>query len=386
MDSEIVLKYVSYESRRFQVFVANRVGEIRRLTEPHQWKHISGDINPADIVSRGIDSSQLVSSCWLVGPDFLRRHKDSWLAHKHLEELGCDDPEVKKVKVAPCDGQAISFNAVKCPEVHPLDVLIDHFSDFYRLKRALGWLIRLHDKLRGKEVVKSSLTLSELQNAEIVLVKNVQSQYFHDEISNISVGKPVGKSSRIRDLLPVISEDGLLRVGGRVKNASVEFDNRHPIILSHGSRIASLIARETHEVAHLGVEWDLNRLRCKFWITKARLLLKGIKGRCVVCKKLYGLPCSQKMADLPSERLLHGYPPFSMVGTDCFGPIMVKRGRAQVKRYGCLFTCFSTRAVHVEILESMNTDSLVNALRRFMSRRGTPLKIFSDLGSKLCRV
>ena len=74
-------------------------------------------------------------------------------------------------------------------------------------------------------------------------------------------------------------------------------------------------------------------------------------------------------------------PPFTNTGIDYFGPIYVKQGRSQVKRYGCLFTCLAIRAVHVEVAHSLDTDSFINALRRFISRRGHPKTIYSDNGS-----
>ena len=78
------------------------------------------------------------------------------------------------------------------------------------------------------------------------------------------------------------------------------------------------------------------------------------------------------MADLPPERLEPNKPPFSYIGLDCFGPIYVKLGRAEVKRYGCIFTCLNTRAIHIEKLEDMSTDSFINGLRRFICGRGKP--------------
>ena len=87
------------------------------------------------------------------------------------------------------------------------------------------------------------------------------------------------------------------------------------------------------------------------------------------------------MADLPEERMIPDKAPFSYVGTDCFGPILVKLGRSEVKRYGCLFTCLTTRAVHLEVLNTMDTDTFINALRRFVARRGCPLKMWSDNGT-----
>ena len=375
VDSEIVLRYIQNESRRFQVFVANRVGEIRGLTEPQQWRHIPGDINPADIVSRGIEASRLMDSIWFTGPEFLHSHKDQWKSEEQLHELTDDDPEVKQVKLV-----SHVVDVSQDAKDDPIDALIDHFSDWYRLKRALCWLIRCRNRLQGKSVDDGSLSVREIQDAENVLIRHIQGKFYPNEIGKLSRGEIVGKGSHIRDLQPVLL-DGLLRVGGRIRNASVEFDQKFPIILPSKSKIANLIAREAHEIAHLGVEWSLSRLRSKYWITHGRAVLRRIKDDCVVCRKLYAPPCSQKMANLPVDRLTAGNPPFSMVATDCFGPMLVKVGRSQAKRYGCIFTCMATRAVHVEILELMDTNSMINALRRFMSRRGTPVKILSDLGT-----
>jgi len=87
------------------------------------------------------------------------------------------------------------------------------------------------------------------------------------------------------------------------------------------------------------------------------------------------------MADLPVDRVTPYEPPFSSVGIDCFGPFYVKRGRSQEKRYGCLFTCLGIRAIHIEKLHSMEADSFVNALSRFIARRGNPIMIRSDNGT-----
>jgi hypothetical protein len=89
------------------------------------------------------------------------------------------------------------------------------------------------------------------------------------------------------------------------------------------------------------------------------------------------------MADIPKERCEPGKPPFSYVGVDLFGPFVVKVGRADAKRYGCVFSCFTTRAIHLEVLHSLETDTFINGLMRFISRRGCPEKIWSDNGTNL---
>jgi len=86
------------------------------------------------------------------------------------------------------------------------------------------------------------------------------------------------------------------------------------------------------------------------------------------------------MAHLPEDRVTANKPPFTFVGVDFFGPFIVKRGRSEVKRYGCIFTCMTIRAVHMEETHSLDTNSFVQALRRFIGRRGKPEQIRSDNG------
>ena len=136
-----------------------------------------------------------------------------------------------------------------------------------------------------------------------------------------------------------------------------------------------------HNRAHVGIEWTLSLLRQRFCVIKGRSLVKQIKYKCVTCRRLYAAPCDQLMADLPVERTVSGQPPFFISGLDCFGPFKVKVKRSEVKRYGCIFTCLSTRAIHLEKLDSLDTDSFINGLKRFMSRRGVPSKLLSDNGT-----
>jgi len=91
------------------------------------------------------------------------------------------------------------------------------------------------------------------------------------------------------------------------------------------------------------------------------------------------------MASLPEDRITPSKPAFTYVGVDCFGPFTVRRGRTTAKRYGVLFTCLVIRAVHIEVVLSMDTESFINALRRFIARRGRPEEIRSDNGGNFVK-
>ena len=380
VDSEIVVKYITNDSKRYQVFVANRVSEIRSLSEPNQWHYVPGSLNPADIVSRGVGPAALVASEWFSGPSFLHTYKSEWNVRSIDDKLDDDDEEV-------CKSRSIRSREIASCAVsvrpHPLDKLIAHYSSWLKLKRAVGWLIRLRGHLRSKVQKDQSVSLSagEIRDAEVLILRHVQGKSYQAEMKSLLVGKSVPKSCRLRSLMSVIDHRGLLCVGGRLSAADLPESEKHPCIIPHDSHVAKLIAWDYHNRAHVGVEWTLSLIRKKFWITKSRNLVKQVKRGCIMCKRLYGTPANQLMADLPADRMSVGGPPFSVTGVDCFGPFRVKVKRSEVKRYGCLFTCLTTRAVHLEKLDTMEADSFINGLRRFISRRGTPKKFVSDNGT-----
>ena len=107
-------------------------------------------------------------------------------------------------------------------------------------------------------------------------------------------------------------------------------------------------------------------------------MVRKLLANCFSCRRRQAPVCSQKMADLPRERVTPGQPPFSHVGIDYFGPFMVTQGRSLVKRYGCIFACLTVRAAHIEIAHSLDTDSFINALRRFIARSGKPVLVRTD--------
>ena len=177
-------------------------------------------------------------------------------------------------------------------------------------------------------------------------------------------------------------ENGLLKVGGRLKRSTLDHDMKHPVILPNTGHVPKLIVEDIHRrLRHQGREHVLGTLREKFWIVQGTSLVRKVLRKCVVCRKLMSSPVTQKMADLPEERMLSDQPPFTNSGVDLFGPFHVKRGRAEVKLYGVVFTCMASRAVHLEIADSLSTSSFINVLRRFIARRGEVKSLRSDRGT-----
>ena len=146
--------------------------------------------------------------------------------------------------------------------------------------------------------------------------------------------------------------------------------------------ISDLIIKHCHSnVAHGGCGFTLNEIRgAGYWIVGANSAVKKVISNSVECRRFRGRVGEQKMANLPACRLKEAAP-FTHCGVDMFGPFTVKQRRSTVKRYGAMFTCMASRAVHIEVTFSLDTDSFIIALRRLVPRRGNIRSICSDNGS-----
>ncbi|KAK0155297.1 hypothetical protein N1851_002355 [Merluccius polli] len=159
-------------------------------------------------------------------------------------------------------------------------------------------------------------------------------------------------------------------------------ETKHPLILSKDQHIAMLILKHVHQnLGHGGRAHTLSSVRKKFWITNGNSAIRKVIAECGFCRRYNGRAVEQKMADLPKARILPDLPPFTNTGVDYFGPIEVKKGRSTCKRYGAIFTCMASRAIHLEVASSLDTDACINALRRFVSRRGQVTHLWSDNGT-----
>jgi len=197
----------------------------------------------------------------------------------------------------------------------------------------------------------------ELKKAELEVIRYCQRKRYSDEISSLQKGENVKKNSHIYKLNPIL-EDGVIRVGGRLSRAVMPEETKHPAILAKDFHISNIILKHIHqEVGHGGRNYMLSRLHQRYWIPGASVAIRKILSKCVICKRLQAAPGHQQMANLPLNRVSPDKPPFTYVGVDCFGPFEIKIRRSMVKRYGVIFTCLAIRAIHIEVVQSLDTDS-----------------------------
>ncbi|KAI4884818.1 hypothetical protein NFI96_007752, partial [Prochilodus magdalenae] len=374
-DSKVVLGYINNEARRFHVFVANRIQQIKSKTEPDQWRYVASEHNPADHASRGLFVRELVDSSWFTGPRFLWQTELPKAEEIKGIEIVDGDPELKRVLV----------NATKVKEKKSLSERLQKFSDWKRLVKAIARLKHCARHAKGlEEKSTESTTLAERNDAELFIIRIVQEEVFSDEIKSLKQKKEVNlnQSTKLFKLNPFIDDNGILRVGGRLHQAALHPHVKHPAILPKGHHVSRLLIKYYHEkVHHQGRGMTINEIRSNgIWILGCSSEVSSLIYKCVKCRKFRKHNQEQLMADLPPERT-ESTPPFTYSGMDCFGPFYVKDGRKELKRFGLLFTCMCSRAVHLEVLDDLSTDAFLNALRCFISIRGHVSQLHSDQGT-----
>lgn len=178
-----------------------------------------------------------------------------------------------------------------------------------------------------------------------------------------------------------MDDKGLIRVGGRLKNSNLEYNHKYPIVIPK-HYVTKLLIRHTHcKQMHAGTAATLSAVREMFWPLSGRSQVRQVIHKCIPCYRASPKPMDTIMGDLPSSRVNYSRP-FINCGVDYAGPIIVKegngRGKRKIKSYTCVFVCFATKAMHLELVTDLTTQAFLNALKRFLSRRGMVSNIYSD--------
>ena len=384
-DSEVTLSYIKSDVKRFKVFVANRITYINQHSRREQWQHVLSADNPADEASRGINADELLKTRrWFHGPEFLWDNSKDERPNESVSKIDDNDPELRKAK------------AVFTTKTDVIDVVgwfEGRHSKWLKLVRIFAYVQRFfkhcRSQLRRKNynlrstvntIQNNVLLVEEIEAAKKLIIRLVQEKYLNPVIKSLT--RDSNKGHQLDRLNPFVDKEGLLRVGGRLQHSSLEFEVKHPVIVPKDSWIATLIIRWCHQnVQHQGRGITTNEVRDNgFWIINIGSLVRSVVWHCVLCRMLRGKFGIQQMSSLPADRV-EDSAPFSYCGLDLFGPFYIKVRRSEVKRYGVMFTCLSCRAVHLEVAHSLDTDSFIMSLRRFIARRGAVRMIRSDNGT-----
>ena len=372
IDSMVALAWIQSDAHRWKQFVANRVTQIQELTGREHWAHCPGKENPADLVTRGLFAEQLVASeVWLKGPKFIRDRSGN------LEiTTGLAGVEQNVLDYEQSSLVAVTLVTSSSPRESVFQ--FDRWSSFVKTIRVVAWVMRfIYNTRKARSHRKhGELSYEELTQAKHELIVNVQQVEYGEEIASLRRGLSFPKTSSIAKLSPFLSQEGLLRVGGRIQFAKLSFEEKHPVILPK-SHVSMLLVRSHHRMMkHAGVATMISTLRCQFWIVGLRRMAKKVKRECIACQKQDAVACAQPRAPLPGDRVTRSAP-FSVTGIDHAGPLYGSDHPGR-KLYVLLFTCAVTRALHLELVDSMSLADTMLALRRFVARRGLPSIMYSD--------
>nr|CAH7724597.1 unnamed protein product [Callosobruchus chinensis] len=371
-DSTVVLGWLKTIPNLLKTFVANRVSEIQTLESQNccQWRHVPTKSNPADILSRGMYPNELgMNRLWWKGPMFLLNEESDW---PEIKQKSCNLPEVKEKS-----NTLFAFSTGSFP--------FDNFSSLMRIKRVVAYMLRFAKNAANNEnQSKGLLTLDEIENGFLCLIRCAQRECFSQEISDLLSKNKISKKSKLLMLNPFLDENNVLRVGGRLENSMYSYDKKHPIILSSKHHLSKLIFEREHlKFYHIGPQALLASTREKFWVIGGKSLAKYVIKKCITCFRHNAKILNPIMGNLPKARF-DGQYPFEITGIDYGGPLLIKdkkgRGAKLTKCYICLFVCFCTKAVHIEVVTDLSTESFILTLRRFIARRGKPRQIWSDNG------
>lgn len=329
-DSMIVLDWLRQEPRTWKTFVANRVSQIHELLDPNAWYHIASEENPADVASRGIQANLLQSnSKWWHGPIWLK-HLDIHLKKERGKRLSYPTESLEKKKLK-------SATFIVQDDLPKIEIW-NKFSSFVTLINTMAWCLRFKNnllcKLRNEELILSGLQTEEVKNAKVAIIKLVQQEVFSSDLNSIIKHGGLKSDSKIKTLNPFLDNEGLLRVGGRLRNSELSDDAKHQVLLPQSHNFTDLLVRYYHEKhAHAGPSLLLAIIRQEYWIIQGLSVTKKIFHNCMSCFRANPMrgQTKQMMGDLPENRV-KASPPFSTCGVDYAGPISVRRvgGRSNV--------------------------------------------------------
>ncbi|XP_066260797.1 uncharacterized protein [Euwallacea similis] len=373
-DSSIVLSWLKMSPSSLKIFVSSRVSEIQSLAGEYEWRHVPTKENPADLLSRGVFPNKLVEvSLWWNGPSFLLSEERHW---PNTFEGSKEVPEVRVSKGV--------FALVSVG-----DCLFERYSDFNRLIRitacVLRFILNCRSRSLKRDVVSGSLSSLELNDATKTLVRIAQRDSFPDEYDRLTGGIALSPKSKLLSLSPFVDREGVMRVGGRLRNSPYHFDKKHPMLLSPKHRLSRMLCEYEHKrLMRAGPQLLLSSIREKFWIVASRNLIRATVRNCIACSRFNPQCLAPIMGDLPQERLTVGRV-FSVVGVDYMGPLHIRdkkgRGSRLSKCYVSVFICFATKALHLELVSDLSSESFLLAFRRFVARRGRPSHVYSDNGT-----
>ncbi|XP_018358512.1 PREDICTED: uncharacterized protein LOC108758196 [Trachymyrmex cornetzi] len=281
------------------------------------WCYVASPDNPADILSRGSSPRDLIDSeRWWNGPEFLKWSQERWPAGS-FARLEDDLPERVGIRVT-----ASVTNTSQCA----VSSLLNKHSSLSKICRIVAYCLRL-SKTHRADATSNFVSPTEMSVALNCVCRVVQRQAFHSEYQALSKGGVINITSNLLSLSPFLDENGLMRVGGRLKNSDLTFEACHPILLPRKHILTQRIIEHEHvRNLHAGMQATMAFVRQRFWPLSLRSNTRGIIKKCVACFRAKPGQSEALMSSLPAARVSASRA-FSHCGVDYAGPFLLREGK-----------------------------------------------------------
>ncbi|XP_070541625.1 uncharacterized protein [Ptychodera flava] len=385
IDNQAVIHWI-VGNKKLPVFVQNRVNEIKK--HDFEVKYCPTKDNPADLLTRGITASELRNSdLWWKGPHWLS--EGDWPicnifdSKVLLQHEAINQPDKTSMSTTSPADKTVEFG------IHKL-IDANRYSSLRKLLHVTAYVLKFTSKLRGSKTSMGNpnISVQDIRDAEALWITGIQAEMYVNEIATLRKTRTM-REPLVRQLRLFIDRDGILRLGGRLHNAPINEETKFPILLPRNHAFTRLVIQQAHiRVLHSGMQATVTNIRQRYWIPRIRESVKAVLRKCVKCRKIAGKSYRMQITPPLQSYRVSDTPPFTVTGIDFTGALHVisptrnsDARNSEDKVYICLFTCASTRAVHLEVVTDLSTKTFLNAFRRFSAGHSLPSKIVSDNAS-----
>ena len=398
-DSMVAITWINSYSNKLEkmtkrnAFVLNRLEYITRLCDKHSitYKFVVSSENPADFTTRPTSYKVLAKSNYLTGPNLVT---DSNASTSRDDTLVVTVPNPRLELTKNCNVGAVEVESSISQLVDPTRV-----SGFSKLIAVNVIILKFVNILKERLVIKNPAKYGHLKVNQsnfnfydealhrILMIDQREHfpeifQYFDSETKKLSE-----IPSLVNQLNIYMDQSGLLRVQNklaRIKNTSKYKDYVFPILISKQSVLVPKIINETHcKISHAGSYSVLAEIRRKFWIPKLYSIVKKTLKTCIKCKRFNSRPIKLNQNSYREIRLDPANIPFRNMYIDYMGPFSVKVGNSKTKVWVLVLTCMWSRAINLQICDSLDTEEFLRSFQLHCFRFGVPEKCFSDLGTQI---
>ena len=400
-DSEVALRWIKNPNQMLPKFAVGPVDTILENTDAENWRYVDSKNNVADIATKfkSFDFGD-INSEWFQGPRFLKLSQQYWPAQKV-------DYSIPQFNVNAVIGKEMVHLPFKLPPIDcpcASDYIIDLLpasitSKWAKLERAVSRALKIYFDFiipvtkakkwndmnawnQFRQVVDIKvLSPEEILRGQLFIIRKMQRESYGSEYVRLLAGKSA-KSQELLQLNVFLDQDKVMRISSRVDLPHDVYAQRLAPVVPRKNVLSDILLFHYHyRYSHVCLESQIADFRSTMWMPQLRAGLQKVKNLCNDCIIRSTNPKAQKMSALPPFRVDPTLRPFQVTGLDCAGPIIIKNYGKDKKVWILIFTCCMSRFVHLQLLNNMDSLSVLEAIVTLWAAHGPVSQFISDNGT-----